>query len=102
MPGTAGTGGRPGLLQSKLVLAISALFVGSILGPVLGRALRPTLRRAVKGGILAQRALLGVAAGLREDIEDIVAEAKTELGDSAGEAYAQPREEVPQHAHGSA
>lgn len=99
MPRTARRPARP---ASRFVLTVSALLVGSILGPALGRALRPVFRKAVKGGILTQRALAGVAAELREDIEDIVAEAKNELDESAGEADAHGHEGVPHHAHGSA
>ena len=69
------------VFQSKWALALSAFALGAFAGPAVGPALRPALRKAVKAGILAQRRLTTVVAGLREELEDIVAEAKDELGE---------------------
>lgn len=78
------------VLQSRWVIALSALAVGALAAPVLGPAIRPIVRGAVKAGILTQRRLTTVVAGLREELEDVVAEAKDELG-------AEP--ETPTHPH---
>jgi hypothetical protein len=85
------------LFQSKWAFAFSALVVGSVMAPALGRIARPIFRRMVKGGIVAQQALTGVIAGLREDVEDIVAEAKAELASTP-----EPSHDSAPHHHGTA
>ncbi|WP_129577328.1 MULTISPECIES: DUF5132 domain-containing protein [Sorangium] len=67
--------------QSKLVVALSGLAAGALFAPLVGRGVRPLVRLIVKGGIVAQRELLVIVEGLREELQDIVAEAKAELGD---------------------
>ncbi|XYH93668.1 DUF5132 domain-containing protein [Sorangium sp. So ce1128] len=67
--------------QSKLVVALSSLAAGALFAPLVGRGVRPLVRLIVKGGIVAQRELVGIVEGLREELQDIVAEAKAELGD---------------------
>ncbi|WP_437325292.1 hypothetical protein [Sorangium sp. So ce381] len=69
------------LAQSKLIVALSALAAGALFAPLVGRAVRPLALLAVKGGIVAQRELVGIVEGLREELQDIVAEAKAQLGD---------------------
>lgn len=71
----------PQFAQSKLVVVLSSLAAGALFAPLVGRAVRPLALLIVKGGIVAQRELVGVVEGLREELQDIVAEAKAELGD---------------------
>lgn len=90
---------RVPFLQSKWAVALSALLLGSVAAPALGRMLRPVFRNAVKGGILLQRHLNELVASLREDVEDVVAEAKAELATT--EAAAEPHQST-HHQHGTA
>jgi hypothetical protein len=69
------------LAPSRLVVALTSLAAGALVAPLVGRAVRPLVRLVVKGGIVAQRELAGIVEGLREELQDIVAEAKAELGD---------------------
>ncbi|WP_437282296.1 DUF5132 domain-containing protein [Sorangium sp. So ce375] len=71
------------LAQSKLVVALSGLAAGALFAPLMGRAVRPLALLVVKGGIVAQRELVGIVEGIREELQDIVAEAKAELGDGS-------------------
>jgi hypothetical protein len=57
---------------SGLVLALAAPF------------LRPLMRSTVKGGILAGRYARQVGSGLKEEFEDIVAEAQADLDKEKG------------------
>jgi hypothetical protein len=56
---------------SGLALAVAA--------PLLGRQARPAMRGAIKGGILASRYVQRVASGVKEDVQDLSAEAAAEL-----------------------
>jgi hypothetical protein len=79
-PGRLGQGrasGRGGAYlmgaASGLVLALAAPF------------LRPVMRSAVKGGILVGRYARQVGSGMKEEFEDIVAEAEADLEKEKGE-----------------
>jgi hypothetical protein len=52
-----------------------------MLAPLFGRQLRPLARKGIKGGVVLGKHLQTLAAEVREDLEDIAAEAKSELGD---------------------
>lgn len=52
---------------------------GVVIGPVLKPILRPLAREIVKGGLIAGAYIHRVAAEAREDLDDLAAEAKTEL-----------------------
>lgn len=56
---------------SGLALAIAA--------PLLNRQARPVMRGAIKGGILASRYVQRAASGIKEDVQDLTAEAKADL-----------------------
>jgi hypothetical protein len=56
---------------SGLALAVTA--------PLLGKQARPAVRGAIKGGLLAGRYFQGVASSIKEDVQDLTAEAKTDL-----------------------
>jgi len=57
-------------------LGISAALAARAFGPALGRWMRPVARGAVKQGIILAQGAQIRAAGLREDIEDLVEEAR--------------------------
>ncbi len=56
---------------SGLALAFAA--------PLLNRQARPVVRGAIKGGILASRYVQKAAAGIKEDVQDMTAEAQADL-----------------------
>jgi Protein of unknown function (DUF5132) len=56
---------------SGLALAVTA--------PLLGKQARPAVRGAIKGGLLAGRYFQRVATSIKEDVQDLTAEAKSEL-----------------------
>jgi hypothetical protein len=67
---------------------MSAYLVGGASGLVLALAapfLRPVMRSAVKGGILVGRYARQVGSGMKEEFEDIVAEAEADLEKEKGE-----------------
>ena len=47
--------------------------------PLLGKQARPTVRGAIKTGILAGRYARRFAVGVKEDVQDLTAEAKADL-----------------------
>jgi len=56
---------------SGLALAVAA--------PLLGKQARPAVRGAIKGGLLAGRYVQRVASSVKEDVQDLTAEAKSDL-----------------------
>jgi Protein of unknown function (DUF5132) len=67
---------------------MSAYLVGGASGLVLALAapfLRPVMRSAVKGGILVGRYARQVGSNMKEEFEDIAAEAEAELDNEKGE-----------------
>jgi Protein of unknown function (DUF5132) len=67
----------------------SAYLMGTASGLVLALAapfLRPLMRSTVKGGILVGRYAKQVGSGLKEEFEDIVAEAQADLDKEKGES----------------
>lgn len=74
-----GLRGVSGLTGFGLGFALATV-MGAAGGP-LARAFRPVLRTAVKGGIRTGRWLSQVAEQTREHLEDVVAEARHEMGD---------------------
>jgi hypothetical protein len=47
--------------------------------PLLGRQARPAVRGAIKGGLLAGRYFQRVGSSVKEDLQDMTAEAKSDL-----------------------
>src|SRR5258708_27385936 len=67
---------------------MSAYLMGGASGFVLALAapfLRPVMRSAVKGGILVVRYARQVGSSMKEEFEDIVAEAEADLDKEKGE-----------------
>lgn len=60
-------------------LGVGAALAARAVAPVLGRWARPMVRGAVKQGIILSQGTQVRAAGLREDLEDLVAEARDEM-----------------------
>ena len=63
----------------SFVLGVAAALVAGASGPALGRRLRPMARGAVKQAIVLSEGARVRAAGLQEDLEDLMAEARAEL-----------------------
>jgi hypothetical protein len=72
---------RPGRMSAYLAGAASGLVL-ALAAPFL----RPFMRRAVKGGILVGRYARQVGSSMKEEFEDIVAEAEAELEKETGES----------------
>jgi hypothetical protein len=72
---------RPGRMSAYLVGAASGLVL-ALAAPFL----RPFMRRAVKGGILVGRYAREVGSSMKEEFEDIVAEAEAELEKEQGDS----------------
>jgi hypothetical protein len=73
VPATDGAN-RPGRIGAYLAGAASGL-VFALAAPLL----RPVMRSAVKGGIIVGRYARQVGSSLKEEFEDVVAEAEAEL-----------------------
>ena len=68
----------------SFALGVVAALVAGASGPALGRRLRPMARGAVKQAILMSEGARVRAAGLQEDLEDLMAEARAELAQRDG------------------
>lgn len=51
----------------------------AVTAPLLGRQARPAVRGAIKGGLVAGRYFQRVASSVKEDVQDLTAEAKSDL-----------------------
>ena len=69
-------------------LGVGAALVARGLGPTIARRGRPALRGAVKQALILSQGAQVRAAGVREDLEDLVAEARADV--SARQAQAAP------------
>jgi hypothetical protein len=76
---------------STFALGVGAALVASAAGPPLGRRLRPLVRGAIKQAIIVGQGARVRAAGLREDFEDLVEEARDDASRSRGTEPAGPR-----------
>jgi hypothetical protein len=76
-----GGANRQGRMGAYLVGAASGLVL-TLAAPLL----RPVMRNAVKGGILVGRYARQVGSTMKEEFEDIVAEAETELDNESRES----------------
>jgi hypothetical protein len=68
-------------VASKLAVLLAGLVTGALAAPLLGHAARPVVRRVIKGGIVAQREIRRRVDDIREELEDIAAEVRHELGE---------------------
>ena len=61
----------------------------ALAGPLLGKQARPAVRGVIKGGILAGRYVQKVSSSVKEDVQDLAAEASADL-DAEGQNPARP------------
>ncbi len=90
--------GVSGLTGFGLGFAVAAV-MGAAGGP-LAKAFRPVLRTAVKGGIRTGRWLSQVAEQTREHFEDVVAEARHEMGEEDSHDHHHHHPHDHDHGHG--
>ncbi|HEV2126269.1 MAG TPA: DUF5132 domain-containing protein [Chloroflexota bacterium] len=64
--------------MGTFALGVSAALVARALAPAIGRWARPAVRTVIKQGIILSEGAQVRAAELREDLEDLVAEARAE------------------------
>ena len=84
--------GAPALVAVGVVVALPLLL------PVVGTALRPVAKAAIKGYLALSDSVSEYAAGAAEEISDLVAEAKAEHAAALAAAAAAP---VPKTAEGT-
>ena len=90
-PETTSHADRAGHVSKKVFFwgAASGLAL-AVTAPLFGRQARPAMRGAIKGGLLASRYFQRVASSVKEDVQDLTEEAKSDLDvekqktDSAG------------------
>jgi Protein of unknown function (DUF5132) len=77
-------------LGGGLAIAVGVVVLGPTVAPALGRALRPLVKGAIKGGIVAYGWGRESFAEMQEYVEDTYAEAQAEMehADEAGRAGA--------------
>ena len=61
------------------VLGAASMPLVKAAAPLVGRALRPVIRTAVKEGLLIQRQVQAVVQEARQGVENLTAEARAEL-----------------------
>jgi hypothetical protein len=74
----------------SVAAGVGIIILAPVVASLLGRALRPVTKSVIKGGVIAAESVKGAAAKIRasaaeavESLEDIAAEAKAELAESA-------------------
>jgi hypothetical protein len=78
--------GLKGNLATGLAIGIGAAILGPILVPVVASIVKPLAKAAIKGGVLLYEKGREVAAETGEVVEDLVAEARSELNQRHQEA----------------
>ncbi|MCX7823901.1 MAG: DUF5132 domain-containing protein [Syntrophobacterales bacterium] len=66
-------------LTKGLLIGLGVAIVAPVLLPVIGAAVRPVLKSAIKGGFILYKKSREMVAEVVENIEDIAAEAKAEV-----------------------
>lgn len=69
------------LVEDLGVPGIAAIVLLPVLVPVAGKVAKPVAKAAIKGGIVLYEKGKGVIAEVGETLEDIIAEAKSELAE---------------------
>ena len=67
------------IIRSKWTVFGAGLLAGSTAAPIIGLAVRPVVRSLVRAGLLLQREGSTWMEGIKEEFEDIVAEARSEM-----------------------
>ncbi|MFT3770630.1 MAG: DUF5132 domain-containing protein [Minicystis sp.] len=87
------------IVASKLMTLLAGMAAGAVTAPLVGRAVRPLVKDLIKAGIVTQREILQITAGLREELEDITAEARAELGEPAEPVHVHEHEHEQPRSH---
>jgi len=66
-------------LPKSLLVGVAVAVLAPVLLPVVGAAVRPILKTAIKGGILLYNKGRELVAEAVESVEDLTAEAKAEM-----------------------
>jgi hypothetical protein len=75
-----------GVNMGSLAVGAGVVFLAPVVIPVIGAALKPVLKAAIKGSIMAYEGAKVSIAETKETIEDLAAEAKAEIAQGdAGE-----------------
>jgi hypothetical protein len=75
-----------GFLTSRaavFALGVAAAGAFRAYGPALGRLLRPVVKETIKGGLVLTREARTLADQVREELEDVTAEAQAEVAPPA-------------------
>jgi hypothetical protein len=67
----------------SLAIGAGAVLLVPVVMPVLGAVLKPVAKAVIKGGVMAYEGAKVAVAETKETIEDIAAEAKSELNQAA-------------------
>jgi hypothetical protein len=70
-------------LGGSIAVGAGVMILAPIVVPIVASALRPVVKAAIKGGMIAYGKMKETAAETAETIEDLAAEAKSELGASS-------------------
>jgi hypothetical protein len=73
-----------------LIIGIGVAVLAPVLLPTLARVGRPVVRAMIKGGMVAYEKGRETAAELGEVVEDLVAEARAEMGQAPAESVSAP------------
>ena len=66
-------------LGTGIAIGVGVVVLGPIVIPAVGKALRALTKEVIKGGLLAYEGGKGFIAETKETIEDLSAEAKSEI-----------------------
>lgn len=74
-----------GVNMGSLAVGAGVVFLAPVVLPIVGAALKPVLKAAIKGGIMAYEGAKVSVAETKETIEDLAAEAKAEIAEGAAQ-----------------
>jgi hypothetical protein len=78
--------GKTGTGKSRFFWGALSGVAFAAVAPLFGKPLRPVVRGAIKGGIASGRYVRKLAEGMKEDLQDLSAEAKAELDNDTAKA----------------
>ncbi len=86
--------GWKGNILTGLAIGIGSAVLAPVLVPVLASVAKPLTKAAIKGGLIVFEKGKEVAAETREVLEDLVAEAKSELAEAEKGALPESDEDI--------
>lgn len=86
--------GWKGNILTGLAIGIGSAVLAPVLVPVLASVAKPLTKAAIKGGLILFEKGKEVAAETREVLEDLVAEAKSELAETGKRALPESEEDI--------